>query len=85
MQYVGCNSAKVKVTKWKIPKLLYGMQTCKLTFVEPGLASAFCCLLGWAGGVVREAAAPHCPVVLASEVPAAVILWRVAPWFMKIK
>ena len=58
------------------------MLTCKLTLVGTGLTSAFCYLLGWAGGV-REAAARHYPAVLASEVPAAVILWQVAPRFMK--
>ena len=56
------------------------MLTCKLTFVEPVLASAV--LFPRLGGGV-EVAVRHCLVALSSVVPAVVILWRVAPWFMK--
>jgi hypothetical protein len=55
----------------------------QLTFVEPVLASAAAVSSAGRGG--REAAVRHCLVALSSGVPAVVILWWAAPWFMKKK
>ena len=68
------------MTRFNILCLLCDMLTCKLTLVEPVLASASDVSTAGRGG---EAAVCHCLVTLASVVPVVVVLWQVAPRFMK--